>query len=145
MLAELVGADAVELLADKGMVGIGAAMTQVGLPVRTLYLSNAEEYWSYTDQFRVNIRALPRDDKSLVLHTQSSNANQDYRYNAQPLTTFVAWLDDGWARSVNMMMGREHVKGAGHYPTRLFTTTPAEAQAAREAKRPRKRKRGTTP
>ena len=80
----------VDLLADKGMKGIGEAMTKVGLPVRTLYLSNAEEYWTYTDQFRANVRGLPTDAKSLALHTQSSNANEDYRYNAQPLDTFKA-------------------------------------------------------
>ncbi|MBK9033111.1 MAG: hypothetical protein IPL61_17885 [Myxococcales bacterium] len=135
----------VDLLADKGMAGIGRAMTEVGLPVRTVYLSNAEEYWSYTDQFRANIRGLPRDDKSVALHTQSSNANQDYRYTAQPLGTFVAWLDEGWARSVNMMMGRGPVKGPGDYPSKVFTTTPDEARAAREAKRAPKKKRTSTP
>ncbi len=135
----------VDLLADKGMKGIGEAMTKVGLPVRTLYLSNAEEYWTYTDQFRANVRGLPTDAKSLALHTQSSNANEDYRYNAQPLDTFKAWLDDGWARSVDMMMGRMQVKGPSDFPSQLFTTTPAEARAAREAKRGGKKKKPATP
>lgn len=135
----------VDLLADKGMKGIGEAMTKVGLPVRTLYLSNAEEYWTYTDQFRANVRGLPTDAKSLALHTQSSNANEDYRYSAQPLDTFKAWLDDGWARSVDMMMGRMQVKGPSDFPSQLFTTTPAEARAAREAKRGGKKKKPATP
>jgi hypothetical protein len=129
----------VDLLKDQGMKGIAESMTKVGLPVRVLYLSNAEEYWNYTDQFRANVRGLPIDDRSLALHTQASNSNEDYRYTAQPLRTFVTWLDDG-VRNVDAMLTRIPVKGPGHYPTRLFTQTPDEAKAERAAtKRPRKK------
>ena len=55
------------------------------------------------------------------------------------------WLDDGWARSVDMMMGRMQVKGPSDFPSQLFTTTPAEARAAREAKRGGKKKKPATP
>ena len=112
----------VDLLADKGMKGIGEVMHQVGVPVRVLYMSNAEEYWAYTDQFRANVRGLPIDDRSLALHTQASNANEDYRYTAQP-----------------MKLSRVAVKGPGHYPTRLFDQTPEQAKAERATKKPRKK------
>lgn len=134
----------VDLLADKGMKGIAEAMTKVGLPVRTLYLSNAEEYWNYTEQFKANIRGLPRDERSLVLHTQSSNANEDYRYTVQPLGNFVAWLDDGWAKNINMIVSRVPVKGPSDFPVRKFETTPEQARAEREAKKHPK-KRASTP
>jgi hypothetical protein len=129
----------VDLTADQGMVGIGAAAAKVGLPIRTVYLSNAEEYWSYTDQFRTNIRALIGDEHSVVLHTQSSNVNHDYRYTVQPLANFVTWLDDGWAHSVDMMLGRITVKSATEFPITRFELTPDEGRAAR-AKRHRAHK-----
>ncbi len=131
----------VDLLATKGMRGIGEAAAKVGLPIRTLYLSNAEEYWKYTDDFRANIRALPHDERSLALHTQASNVNQDYRYTVQPIGNFVAWLDDGWARNIDMMIGRIAVKKPTDVPHRRFEQTPAEGRAEREAKR-RPRRRG---
>lgn len=132
----------VDLLADKGMKGIGEVMHQVGLPVRVLYMSNAEEYWAYTDQFRANVRGLPIDDRSLALHTQASNANEDYRYTAQPMKLFVTWLDSG-VRNIDAMLTRVAVKGPGHYPTRLFDQTPEQAKAERGAKKPRKKPAAT--
>ena len=134
----------VDLLADKGMKGIGEVMTQVGLPVRVLYMSNAEEYWTYTDQFRANVRGLPIDDRSLALHTQASNANEDYRYTAQPMTLFKVWLDGG-VRNIDAMLTRVAVKGPGHYPTRLFDQTPEQAKAERATKKPRTKKPAVTP
>ncbi len=37
------------------------------------------------------------------------------------------------------------VKGPSDFPSQLFTTTPAEARAAREAKRGGKKKKPATP
>lgn len=56
-----------DLLRDKAIAGIAAAAKQLGQTVRVLYLSNAEQYWNYTQVFRDNMRALPLDDRSVVL------------------------------------------------------------------------------
>jgi hypothetical protein len=56
-----------DLLKDKAIPGIAAAAKQLGQTVRVLYLSNAEQYWAYTQVFRDNMRALPLDDRSVVL------------------------------------------------------------------------------
>lgn len=81
------------LLENKGILGIAAAARKLGVTVRLLYLSNAEEYWTYGRNFRENIAALPMDEKSRVLRTLSSfSANRDYRYNVQPGLLFQAWL-----------------------------------------------------
>lgn len=130
----------VDVLAARGLAGIAAAAREVGLPIRTLYLSNAEEYWSYTRQFRANIRALPHDERSRVLRTLSSAENQDYRYVAQPVANFLRWLDDGKARRARSMIGRFEVAGPADFPSLLFDEDPAEARSRRAAER-RARKR----
>jgi hypothetical protein len=56
-----------DLLRDRSVAGIAAAAKQLNQTVRVLYLSNAEQYWSYTSTFRTNMRGLPLDDRSVVL------------------------------------------------------------------------------
>jgi hypothetical protein len=130
----------VNLLDKNGLRGITRAASKVGIPIRTLYLSNAEEYWEYTDQFRANIRGLPRDERSRVLHTISSRDNEDYIYVAQPLDNFIAWLDARWAKRSRTMIGRVRVEGMTHFPSVFFDKDPAEALAERRAKRKAKKR-----
>lgn len=61
-----------DLLKATALVGIGAAARKLGMPIRVLYLSNAEEYWRYPKQFRANIRALHFDAKSVALRTRTN-------------------------------------------------------------------------
>ncbi len=81
------------LLADKGLAGVAAAATKLGVPIRGLYLSNAEEYWSYTPQFRKNIAGLPFGDGAMVWRTLSGfKKNGDYCYHVQTAVSFVGYL-----------------------------------------------------
>ena len=115
----------VDLLAPKGMKGIAEAAQKVGIPIRVVYLSNAEEYWTYNDQFRDNIRGLPGDEHSRVLHTQYSRTNHDYRYTAQPLDNFVKWLDHKpHVGSAAMMIKRLFPKNEHDFPSQLFDDDP---------------------
>lgn len=84
----------VNLLDEQGLAGVGEVARQLEVPIRVLYLSNAEEYWDdYPPSFRRNVGALPRDDRSLVLRTLLTwDINRDYRYGIQPLDNFVEWL-----------------------------------------------------
>ncbi|MBL8948464.1 MAG: hypothetical protein JNK45_35160 [Myxococcales bacterium] len=77
-----------------GMAGIADSARELGVPIRVVYLSNAEEYWdAYDAQFTANLQGLPHDDRSLVLRTRLVwQTNRDYVYNAQPLETFLQWL-----------------------------------------------------
>jgi len=89
------------LLNDKGYRGVGQAAATLGVPIRVVYLSNAEGYWSYSDTFCANMKALPFDERSLVLRTIAAKwTNKDYRYNVQTLASFRAFLDDPQIRSV---------------------------------------------
>ena len=85
----------VDLLATDGLVALGEASKALGVPIRVLYLSNAEQYWKrYPKQFRANITALPFADDAVVLRTLLSQAiNEDYRYNVQPAANYEEWLE----------------------------------------------------
>jgi hypothetical protein len=124
----------VDLLAKDGLRGIAEAATKVGLPVRTLYLSNAEEYWTYTEQFRTNVRGLPHDERSMALHTLSSGVNHDYRYVAQPLAKFVTWLDDPRTHSSRSMIGYVKVDGPDDFPAVRFEANPGDDRAKKKPK-----------
>jgi len=96
------------LLEAGAVQGIGAAAREMEVPIRVLYLSNAEEYWkSYPQAFRDNIQSLPFDDRSLVIRCLLTwQENEDYWYNLQPARNFSAWLDQPWFNQVYEMAKR---------------------------------------
>lgn len=92
------------LLDTRAFQGVGAALTQVGLPVRALYLSNAESYWAYPTAFRANMRVLPFDERSWILRTSSNRGvTGDYRYFLQSPVHFLQRLADPKIRYVSQM------------------------------------------
>lgn len=95
----------VNLLADRGVKAVGEAAQSLGVPLRGIYLSNAEQYWSYGTRFRRNMRSLYWDDGSLLLRTLLTwGRNRDYRYAVQPMDNFAAWLGKKWVRSIRSMI-----------------------------------------
>jgi hypothetical protein len=112
------------LLADRGWRNAGAAAQALGIPIRNAYLSNAEDYWGYSDVFRDNMRALYADERSLVSRTRATKPrNGDYRYQQQPLQNFVRWLDSG-TRSCRTMWGYAPV-GENEFPITFFEREPS--------------------
>mgnify|MGYP000691614224 CR=1 FL=1 len=101
LVADLTQTTAVQQLA--------AAASKLAVPVRVVYLSNAEEYWNrLTPSFRANVGALPVDDRSVVLRTLLTwSKNQDYRYNAQPLRNYQQWLAQPWVRTIRDVVRRK--------------------------------------
>jgi len=88
-----------DLTATSAMLTAAAAMRKLGVPLRTLYLSNAEKYFDYSPAFRANIIAQPFDEKSLILRTRHSPRmgaveGDVYHYNTQTGANFVAWMRD---------------------------------------------------
>jgi len=57
------------LLTDKAMPSISRSARRLGVPVRLFYVSNADELWQLTPQYRKNIAELPFDERSVVLRT----------------------------------------------------------------------------
>ena len=93
------------LLGPRTMAGIGAAARELGLPVRLVYLSNAEQYFKYSTRYRSNIAALPFDDRTIVLRTLARN-KKEYWYVTQPGKTFKHWLQTTNVRRVKSMLRR---------------------------------------
>lgn len=84
----------VNLLESKGLRGVGKAANELGVPIRMLYLSNAEEYWPrYPKRYREIMAQLPFAGDALLVRTLLIwSVNHDYRYNVQPISNYVEWL-----------------------------------------------------
>ncbi|MBL4685786.1 MAG: hypothetical protein JKY37_14420 [Nannocystaceae bacterium] len=96
------------LAGTNSMRTVGQVCKDLGVPVRVLYMSNAEEYFKYTDDFRANIESLPLDDaRSVVLRTIYSKrwVHADlWAYQVQPILDFRGRLADRKNRSRNPML-----------------------------------------
>ncbi len=131
-----------DLTRHGAVADIGASARRLGVHLRVLYLSNAEEYWERLPQpFRDNLRALPVDDRSLVLRTLLTwETNRDYRYNAQPARNYRAWLAVPDLRSIYDVIRRDQivVDERGFFETRELPDPAAlrrreQRRLAREA------------
>jgi hypothetical protein len=128
------------LLDDRALPALAKSATDAGIPVRVLYLSNAEEYWQrYTKEFRANVAALPFDDKSVIVRTLLTwSDNMDYRYNLQPALNYVAWLEQPWLRRVYQMIPRTkpaEPRPEGFIEFSLTNDDPNDSAAARRAQK----------
>lgn len=106
----------VNLHENKGLRGVGQAADQLGVPIRVLYLSNAEEYWPrYPKQYRENIAALPFHDDAIVLRTLLIwQINTDYRYNVQSVDNYLQWLAQPYVDDVyDITHGRPKAQAEG--------------------------------
>jgi len=104
------------LLVDGAIREIGEVARKLDVPIRTVYLSNAEEYWRYRTVFRENIRGLFSDLQSRVIRTQSTYwLNKDSLYNTQALQDFQEYLGLPWIRRVYQIVPREFEEGGDPY------------------------------
>lgn len=85
---------------------IAASAKKLGVPIRVLYTSNAEEYFNFPEGYRKNILSLPVDDKSILIRTMTSGTRQflgypegekfpdtyPFHYNVQPLVAMKEWM-----------------------------------------------------
>ena len=88
-----------DLLGDTTLPGIAVAHAELGVPMRVVYLSNAEAYFFYDDSFRASIAAMPADGRSFVLRTVNLPQFQGedrsiWHYQIQPLEHFAAALGE---------------------------------------------------
>ncbi len=83
-----------DLHGETTLIAIGAAARRTGHLVRTVYLSNVEQWFRYSAQFRRNLSGLPRDDKTVVLRTLARGElpapDQDrWHFSVQTLDDFL--------------------------------------------------------
>ncbi|MBW2459548.1 MAG: SUMF1/EgtB/PvdO family nonheme iron enzyme, partial [Deltaproteobacteria bacterium] len=57
------------LLTDVTMPSIGKSARALGVPIRILYTSNADDQWQLPRQFQLNVLSLPFDDHTVALRT----------------------------------------------------------------------------
>jgi len=121
----------VNLLDKAGMRGIAEAAAALEVPIRVVYLSNAEEYWrEYAPQFRDNLAALPHDDRSVLLRTTLVwSTNRDYIYGAQQLDNFLAWLADPVVKSIEDLVGKKPKAERGKINFVRFESAPPSSAA----------------
>ncbi len=62
-----------DLTGPRTMKAIGEAARSSCLEMNTLYLSNAEQYFTYSERTKENFRALPWSSRSLVLRTHTDD------------------------------------------------------------------------
>jgi hypothetical protein len=87
-----------DLLGPTTVLGVGDAARKVGVPIRVAYLSNAEEWFAYDEDFRASFAALPRDERSVVLRTLTMHrlprGDPTWHYQVESLDHFAAALAD---------------------------------------------------
>jgi hypothetical protein len=95
-----------DLYGTNGLAGIGAAAKRLAVPIRVVYVSNAEQYADYDAFFVANVDHLRGDPKALLVRTVLTwQHNRDYRYVVQPLDRFAAWLAHPEIIRVSRMVG----------------------------------------
>jgi hypothetical protein len=120
------------------LVAIGAATRTAGLALRTLYLSNAEEYFPYGPATRASVASLPFDAESIVLHTMTATkmplvVDDTYHYCAQTGASYAALLQEPGVQSV-VQLPRWGAAEAVVGVTFVTATTLAEARAVEREK-----------
>lgn len=97
----------------------GDIFRELDIPLGVLYLSNAEEYFTYIQSYRDNIANLPADDGSMVLRTiYNKERNKDYEmadalwnYQVQYLEDFQARLEEKENSTRNRMIRKAEKDG----------------------------------
>ncbi len=97
-----------DLTASSAMRGVAAVATANDMPVRIIYMSNAEQYFRYGGDFNLNMSSQPFDENSWIIHTRHFGGwgrleGDDYHYLLQPAGHFVAWLEAGQREFMSMV------------------------------------------
>jgi len=131
-----------DLTGTRAVRGVGKALSDAGVPLRVLYLSNAEKYFEFTKDYKANMRALPFDDRTVVLRTGGGwhggppSPDGLYTYVVQPGAGFHAWMQDGvYASFPALMLRRKNLKEpAGLATLEALPPAPRKHAPSRGAK-----------
>jgi hypothetical protein len=138
-----------DVTADRTVRAVGDAARRLGLTVRVVYFSNAEQFFEYTDSFDANMRGLPTDERSVVVrtirHRHIANADEGrWHYLVHDMPDFIERLETGaYNRSFSftadlLSAGPPHLGDAG-----ISTMTRETPRGMLEEVRRRRAERGT--
>ena len=100
---------------------VASALTTHGQPLRVLYLSNIEQYFTYKRAFKDNMLALPFDAQTVVLRTLPGRP-AGFHYILQSGDDFHAWMRARRVWSVYKIRG--FVKGEPLEANKRFVAGP---------------------
>ncbi|MCB9594749.1 MAG: hypothetical protein H6719_18660 [Sandaracinaceae bacterium] len=125
-----------DLRGDATLPAVARVARAEGVSFRVVYLSNAEEYFSYGPQFLQNVSGLPHPEDAVVLRTlrdrrlPRASGDSMWHYDVEPLDDLVTRIrDHGYADSswiVNDLLRSEVAHGPDG-SSRLDARTPAAA------------------
>lgn len=134
-----------DLNGPRTMQQIGQAAKAAAVPVRMIYLSNAESWFSYQRQFRDNLKALPLDERSVVLRTVKSEVlryptGDIWHYNMQGAQDFATRLTLAGYHVIDHVMldaveAQERGASRMGFPDVAAPELKTEADARRERER----------
>lgn len=134
-----------DLNGPRTMQQIAQAARAAAVPVRIIYLSNAESWFSYRREFRDNLRALPLDERSLVLRTVKSEVlryptGDIWHYNAQHAQHFTTRVAGPGYHMIDYVMldaveGTERGVSRMGFPDIVVPELKTAADARRERER----------
>lgn len=151
------------LLGNQTLRGVAQAAQTAHIPVRVVYLSNAESWFQYASPFRRNFSELPFDDRSVVLRTIKTlllpyPTGDDWHYSIQHARPFVTALQSPAYAAVPYAMrdatpapiaGLSHTGFASHPQppewTRRLSQTPSRGASPKPAPGLITRPTGTRP
>ncbi|MBL9041069.1 MAG: hypothetical protein JNM83_05685 [Myxococcales bacterium] len=98
MTARRVIARVGDLHGERTLLGIGQAARSLQVTMRTIYLSNVEQWFRYSPQFRRNLVQLPHDGRTVVLRTLARGdvpapPEDRWHFSVQTLDEFIARID----------------------------------------------------
>ena len=99
-----------DLTANQTMIDIARALRNIGETLSVLYLSNAEQYFLLTPEYRRNIINLPWSTKSYALRTMAWGSlgfydeKEEYHYNIQTGENFVTWMQESRTTKAGRML-----------------------------------------
>ena len=110
-----------DLTANLTMLDLSNAIKELGETLNILYVSNAEQYFPLTPEYRRNLIYLPWGEKSFILRTMAWGSlgfydeKEEYHYNIQTGANLVEWMKKSRTTKAGRMMfkGRKLIVDPG--------------------------------
>jgi hypothetical protein len=107
-----------DVTANGALRAVGRAAVRLGLPVRVIYFSNAEQFFPFNEQFRANFDGLPTDARSIVLRTFRERGapyppRERWHYMVHPVDDMRARIrENGYRHSRQFVLDLLHTRRA---------------------------------
>lgn len=109
---------------ERGVLrSLGDTLSEAGLEVGVLYLSNIEQYFMYGKAYRANIRGLPFATDAVVLRTLPGRP-AGFEYIVQSAANFEVWISNRRTWSVYTMRGLAKGQHLTASQKHIITTCP---------------------